>query len=80
MNGTENELLELDWFCYDNNLVTSQGVFLGDDPLEFSLPVLLLQMSAIFLATRAIHYFLQKIGQPQEVSQILVSSHTSLSL
>ena len=35
--------------CYDNNLVNSQGMFLGDQPLRFALPLLLIQVSLILL-------------------------------
>jgi Kef-type K+ transport system membrane component KefB len=39
--------------CYDNNLVNSQGMFLGDQPLRFSLPLLLVQVSVILVLSAA---------------------------
>ncbi|PKA63169.1 Cation/H(+) antiporter 15 [Apostasia shenzhenica] len=57
--------------CYDNNLVTSRGVFLGDDPLSFSLPLLLLELPLIFLTSHAIHLLLTPLRQPRVVTQIL---------
>uniref|UniRef100_J3KVH9 Uncharacterized protein n=1 Tax=Oryza brachyantha TaxID=4533 RepID=J3KVH9_ORYBR len=38
--------------CYDNNLVNSQGMFLGDQPLRFSLPLLLVQFDLVVVGRR----------------------------
>ncbi|XP_072966645.1 cation/H(+) antiporter 15-like isoform X2 [Typha angustifolia] len=57
--------------CYDNNLVNSQGIFLGDKPLKFALPLLLLEVSMIFFLTHAVHYLLKHLGQCRIVSQML---------
>ncbi|KAG0490537.1 hypothetical protein HPP92_007400 [Vanilla planifolia] len=57
--------------CYDNNFVTSQGIFLGDDPLSFSLPLLLLEVSLIFVVSNALHFVLKPLGQSKVVAQIL---------
>lgn len=53
--------------------INSRGLWLGDDPLSFSVPLLLLQLSLISIFTRSIYIFLKPFGQPSIVSQILVS-------
>ncbi|XP_062181969.1 cation/H(+) antiporter 15-like [Phragmites australis] len=58
--------------CYDNNLVNSQGMFLGDQPLRFSLPLLLVQVSLILLLSAAAHLLLRRLGQSRFVTHMLV--------
>ena len=58
--------------CYDNNLVNSQGMFLGDQPLRFSLPLLLVQVSVILVLSAAAHLVLRRLGQSRFVTHMLV--------
>ncbi|ONM42065.1 cation/H(+) antiporter 15 [Zea mays] len=58
--------------CYDNNLVNSQGMFLGDQPLRFSLPLLLVQVSVILVLSAAAHVVLRRLGQSRFVTHMLV--------
>ncbi|RLM58406.1 cation/H(+) antiporter 15-like [Panicum miliaceum] len=58
--------------CYDNNLVNSQGMFLGDQPLRFSLPLLLVQVSVILVLSAAAHLLLRRLGQSRFVTHMLV--------
>ncbi|KAL5205385.1 hypothetical protein ABZP36_033594 [Zizania latifolia] len=58
--------------CYDNNLVNSQGMFLGDQPLRFSLPLLLIQVSLILILSAAAHHILRRLGQCRFVTHMLV--------
>jgi len=58
--------------CYDNNLVNSQGMFLGDEPLRFSLPLLLVQVSVILVLSAAAHLVLRRLGQSRFVTHMLV--------
>ncbi|WCJ34817.1 cation/hydrogen exchanger 15 [Euphorbia peplus] len=51
--------------------VNSRGVWFGDDPLAFSMPLLLLQLSLISIFTRFIYVFLKPLSQPSIVSQII---------
>ncbi|KAF2292193.1 hypothetical protein P3X46_022173 [Hevea brasiliensis] len=51
--------------------IHSRGLWIGDDPLSFSVPLLLLQLSLISIFTRSIYIFLKPFGQPSIVSQIL---------
>uniref|UniRef100_A0A0E0J5Z4 Uncharacterized protein n=1 Tax=Oryza nivara TaxID=4536 RepID=A0A0E0J5Z4_ORYNI len=58
--------------CYDNNLVNSQGMFLGDEPLRFALPLLLVQVSIILTLSAAAHHVLRRLGQCRFVTHMLV--------
>ncbi|WVZ87956.1 hypothetical protein U9M48_034529 [Paspalum notatum var. saurae] len=58
--------------CYDNNLVNSQGMFLGDQPLRFALPLLLVQVSAILLLSALAHLVLRRLAQSRFVTHMLV--------
>jgi hypothetical protein len=59
--------------CYDNNRVNSQGIFLGDVPVRFALPLLLLELSIIFIFNSTADCLLRRIGVSRVVTQILVS-------
>ncbi|KAK1373978.1 Cation/H(+) antiporter like [Heracleum sosnowskyi] len=49
----------------------SPGIFYGKDPLQFSIPLLLLEMSMVILITRLVHYLLKPFKQPRIVSEII---------
>ncbi|KAF6174091.1 hypothetical protein GIB67_020273 [Kingdonia uniflora] len=59
------------YVCSKQDDVNSRGLWFGDDPLEFSMPLLLLQLSLISIITRAIYILLKPLGQPMIVSQIV---------
>ncbi|RCV36584.1 hypothetical protein SETIT_7G329400v2 [Setaria italica] len=70
--GLEPTVKPLAAACYDNNLVNSQGMFLGDQPLRFSLPLLLVQVSVILVLSAAAHVVLRRLGQSRFVTHMLV--------
>ncbi|XP_075635780.1 cation/H(+) antiporter 15-like isoform X2 [Castanea sativa] len=51
--------------------LNSRGIWFGDDPLDFSLPLLLLQLSLICIFSRSLHALFKNIDQPSVVSQIV---------
>lgn len=57
--------------CHNMNMISSRGIWVGDDPFVFSFPLLLLQLSLISIITRSIYLILKPFGQPLIVSQIL---------
>ena len=62
------------FICHSTaNQINSKGIWFGDDPLAYYLPVLLLQLCLIFNFTHFIHLILKPFGQPSFVSQIIVS-------
>ncbi|KAH7838374.1 hypothetical protein Vadar_025584 [Vaccinium darrowii] len=60
-----------DYVCYDEQQLNSKGIWLGDDPLNYSFPSLLLQLSLISVITRLVYLAFKPLGQPLIVSQIL---------
>ncbi|KAK3017651.1 hypothetical protein RJ639_003268 [Escallonia herrerae] len=57
--------------CYAPQMVTSKGIWLGDKPLKFSLPVFILQLLLIVATSRLLHFFLKPFRQPRVVSEVL---------
>ncbi|KAK4351610.1 hypothetical protein RND71_030923 [Anisodus tanguticus] len=57
--------------CTSFDQINSRGLYAGDDPLDYSVPSLLLQLSLISVFTRIIQSLLKPLGQPLIVSQIL---------
>ncbi|KAI9118427.1 hypothetical protein K1719_010759 [Acacia pycnantha] len=57
--------------CHPFNLFNSKGFFLGDDPLNFSVPLILLQLTLMSLFTGFFIFLLKPLGQPYIISQIL---------
>jgi hypothetical protein len=55
-------------------MTNSKGLWFGYDPLKYTLPLLLLQLSLISILTRSIYIFLKLLGQPSVVSHVPVSS------
>ncbi|KAK7387275.1 hypothetical protein VNO78_27946 [Psophocarpus tetragonolobus] len=53
------------------NQINSKGIWFGDDPLLFSLPLFLLQLFLMFVSTRFFYLILKPFGQPSFVSHIL---------
>lgn len=66
--------------CHALSLTNSKGFWYGDNPLDFSLPLLLLQLSLVSILSGIFYLILKPLGQPPVISQILVSSHPSLLL
>lgn len=66
------------YLCHFVNQINSRGVLSHDDPLSYSVPLLLLQLSLISIITRVVQFLLKPFGQPFIVSQIIVSLITSL--
>jgi hypothetical protein len=61
------------YICHSLGQINSSGLWFGDNPLEFSLPLLLLQLSLISIFTRSLCFLLKPFGQPTIVSHIVVS-------
>ncbi|KAL1532754.1 Cation/H(+) antiporter 18 [Salvia divinorum] len=50
---------------------TSNGVFQGDDPLDFALHLLIVQICLVVVLTRVLAYFLRPLRQPRVVAEII---------
>lgn len=52
---------------------TSNGVFQGDDPLDYALPLAIVQICLVLVLTRVLAYILRPLRQPRVVAEIIVS-------
>ncbi|KAL9439528.1 hypothetical protein AB3S75_025063 [Citrus x aurantiifolia] len=49
---------------------TSNGVFQGDSPLDFALPLAILQICLVILLTRGLAFILRPLRQPRVIAEI----------
>lgn len=59
--------------CYAPNMITTNGIWQGDNPLDYSLPLFILQLTLIVTVTRILVYLLKPFRQPRVIAEILVS-------
>lgn len=59
---------------------TSNGVFQGDNPLDFALPLAILQICLVVLLTRLLAFILRPIRQPRVIAEIIVCSKIRFSV
>ncbi|XP_020592999.1 cation/H(+) antiporter 15-like [Phalaenopsis equestris] len=57
--------------CYSPNMVLTNGVWLGENPMHYSLPLFLTQLLFVSVTTRAIAALLRPLHQPLIVAEIL---------
>ncbi|XP_057802715.1 cation/H(+) antiporter 18-like [Salvia miltiorrhiza] len=50
---------------------TSNGLFQGDDPLHYALPLLIIQICLVLLLTRGLAYLLRPLRQPRVIAEII---------
>lgn len=50
---------------------TSNGAFQGDDPFDFALPLVIVQICLVLLLTRLLAYLLKPLRQPRVVAEII---------
>lgn len=61
------------WVCERSpKFPRSRGVFFGDSPLNFTLPVLVLQTSLVALFTACLQFLLIPLGESSFIPQMLV--------
>lgn len=60
--------------CYAPTMITTNGIWQGDNPLDYSLPLFILQLTLVVIVTRAMFYILKPLKQPRVISEILVTS------
>lgn len=58
--------------CYSPNMVVTNGIWLGENPIKYSLPLFLIQLILIALITRAFGALLRPFHQPLIVAEIIV--------
>ncbi|CAD6258590.1 unnamed protein product [Miscanthus lutarioriparius] len=60
-----------DLFCFDTRKITMTGIWTGDNPLDFSLPLLLFQIILVTATTRAVALLLAPLRLPRYIAEIL---------
>ncbi|CAI9094226.1 OLC1v1029926C1 [Oldenlandia corymbosa var. corymbosa] len=50
---------------------TSNGVFQGDNPLDFALPLAILQICLVLVITRGLAYLLKPLRQPRVIAEVV---------
>ena len=53
-------------------MTTTNGVWQGDNPLEYSLPLFVVQLALVVLATRFFVFILRPFHQPRVMAEVLV--------
>lgn len=59
--------------CYAPTMITTNGIWQGDNPLDYSLPLFILQLTLVVVTTRVLVFALKPFRQPRVVCEILVS-------
>ncbi|XP_047972591.1 cation/H(+) antiporter 18-like [Salvia hispanica] len=57
--------------CLPPMKATSNGMFQGDDPLHYALPLLIIQICLVLLLTRGLAYLLRPLRQPRVIAEII---------
>nr|CAB3474620.1 unnamed protein product [Digitaria exilis] len=57
--------------CYSPMMITTNGIWQGFNPLEFSLPLFILQTAIIVVTTRFLVLVLRPFHQPRVIAEIL---------
>ena len=69
----EKNGFEVPYVCHNVHVIYSRGIWHGDNPLNYTVPSLMMQLSLISVITRCVYFALKPFDQPLIVSQILVS-------
>ncbi|VFR02212.1 unnamed protein product [Cuscuta campestris] len=65
-NRTEETIV-----CYAPTMITTHGIWQGDNPLDYSLPLFILQLTLVVVTTRLLVFFLKPFRQPRVIAEIL---------
>ncbi|WOG86266.1 hypothetical protein DCAR_0205467 [Daucus carota subsp. sativus] len=57
--------------CYSPTMITTNGIWQGDSPLDYSLPLFILQVTLVVTITRLLVFILKPLRQPRVISEIL---------
>nr|GMD98242.1 cation/H(+) antiporter 15 [Ipomoea batatas] len=55
--------------CYAPTMITTHGIWQGDNPLDYSLPLFILQLTIIVVTTRILVFILKPLRQPRVISE-----------
>jgi hypothetical protein len=75
-NASHNDAFQV---CYKNNrTVGSLGMWIGDNPLDFVLPITLCQIILSFMVSRVLYFLLRPLQTPRFICCVLVSFNLSI--
>ncbi|XP_051115102.1 cation/H(+) antiporter 15-like [Andrographis paniculata] len=57
--------------CYAPSMISSNGIWQGDNPLDYSLPLFIVQVILIIFTTRVLVFLLKPFRQPRVIAEIL---------
>ncbi|KAK8916892.1 Cation/H(+) antiporter 19 [Platanthera zijinensis] len=57
--------------CKAGMIATSNGAFQGENPLDFALPLLILQIILVVVLTRSLAFILRPLRQPRVIAEII---------
>ncbi|KAJ0976502.1 hypothetical protein J5N97_018467 [Dioscorea zingiberensis] len=57
--------------CPEAMKATSNGSWQGDNPLDFALPLAILQICLVVIVTRSLAFFLRPLRQPRVIAEII---------
>ncbi|XP_076951894.1 cation/H(+) antiporter 18-like [Bidens hawaiensis] len=57
--------------CKPPMKATSEGVFQGNNPLDFALPLVIIQICMVLVLTRVLAYLLKPLRQPRVIAEII---------
>ncbi|XP_051129688.1 cation/H(+) antiporter 15-like [Andrographis paniculata] len=57
--------------CYAPTMITTNGIWQGDNPLDYALPLFVLQLTLIILTTRFLVFVMKPFRQPRVIPEIL---------
>ncbi|BBN70358.1 cation/hydrogen exchanger 15 [Prunus dulcis] len=57
--------------CYAPTMITTNGIWQGDNPLDYSLPLFILQLTMVVVTTRILVIILKPFRQPRVISEIM---------
>lgn len=74
VTNAQNQMEESLIVCYAPTMITTNGIWQGDNPLDYSLPLFIVQLTLVVAITRLLVIILKPIRQPRVIAEILVSN------
>ncbi|KAL6580226.1 Cation/H(+) antiporter 15 [Orobanche minor] len=71
LNAGTNNKTDQTIVCYAPTMITTNGIWQGDNPLDYSLPLFILQLTLVVVTTRILVFALKPLRQPRVISEIL---------
>lgn len=75
MKAGANNSSDASIVCYVPTMITTNGIWQGDNPLDYSLPLFILQLTMVVVTTRILVIILKPFRQPRVISEIMVHIH-----